>query len=216
MKYFKYVKLLGAGVLVGLIAAAVIVLHGGRDPAPAPSTYRPAPTSPFNADRFRAVPVETDAVPLGVKLKPRHKKTRAEAILNGLPAGTEAYEITTAHGDDALLYRAPEGGVFIPNDSKVTVRAYRKTPPFAAWELRPAVIAFTDASRVGGGLAVGVARVGRVHVGPSAAYDSGQTLSIGAAMTYNLWRNIDLGAYAGKKIGREGWRGGIMAAVAIR
>lgn len=216
MKYFKFVKFLGAGIFLGLIAAAIIVLHGGRDPAPAPSAYRPVPTSPFNADKFRAVAVETDAVPWAARLKPGRKKSPAEELLKDLPPGTEAYEITTPRGDHALIYRAADGGVFVPNDTPATVRIYRKAPPFVAFEIRPAVVAFTDASRVGGGLAVGVARVGRVHVGPAATYDSGQTLSFGAAATYNLWRNADVGAYAGKKIAREGWRGGIMAAVAIR
>jgi hypothetical protein len=160
--------------------------------------------------------VVEDRIPLRERLKPGRRKTRAEELLAGTPPGTEAYEVTGDEEEPTVIYRTPAGEVFVPNETVATVRAYRRAAPFAELEVRLGVFAWTDLSRIGGGAAVNVVRLGRLHAGPAASYDSGRTLSFGLTAAYNVWRNVDVGAYGGKAVGKEGWRGGVMVGVGIR
>ncbi len=207
------VKLALIGALVVIIGAGLLWRHcGRREEAPRPPANAPA----FPAARFTRVPTEEGRVAVWDTLKPGRKKTRAVEVLVGMPAGTEAYEVTPAGDTPAIIYRSPEGEVYIPRGTAGKVRAYRKPAPFAAWELRPAAFAYTDLRRIGGGVALGVARFGRVHFGPAAAYDSARTFSFGAAACYNVWGNVDAGAYGGKAFGEGGWRGGAAVGVGLR
>ena len=208
MRYVRFVKVLAAGAALGAAAALFFLCRLER---PGPAIVAPAAktNAAFPRERFTPVPVVEDRVPLRERLKPGRRKTRAEELLAGMPPGTEAYEVTGGGGEGALIYRTPAGEVFVPNETRATVRAYRRAAPFAQLELRPGVFAWTDLSRIGGGAAVNVVRLGRVHAGPAASYDSGRTLSLGLTAGYNVWRNVDVGAYGGKAVGKEGWRGGV-------
>ncbi len=207
MRYVKYIKVLAIGLALGA-AAALILICRVEHPRPAAAPPSPNASGAFPRERFKRVPVKEDRVPLTTRLRPGRKKTRAEELLAGMPAGTVVYEIKTAPGDETLIYRSPTGEVFVPNETTATVSVYRKPAPLAAFEFRPGVFAWTDLTRLGGGLGVGVVRIGRVHAGPAASYDSRREFAVGAAAAYNVWRNVDAGVYGAKTMGKEGWRGG--------
>jgi hypothetical protein len=58
-------------------------------------------------------------------------------------------------------------------------------------------------------------RVWDVHVGPSGGYQLDKTGWVGAGGGYNVAKNVDVGGYAGKTIGADGWSYGLSVGIAI-
>lgn len=171
----------------------------------------------FDAERFQSVPVIEDDVTPFERINPLHRTTRGEELLAAFPAGTEVYEFTLTRPGTERIWRSPGGGVFIERETGIAeISAYRKPEPPVGFEFRPAFIGYAGAG-AGPGLAVGLVRVKKLHVGPATTYDAlTKNASVGGAVTYNIWRNLDTGVYVGKRLGTSsGWSGGVSVAVAL-
>lgn len=171
----------------------------------------------FDAERFQSVPVIEDDVTPFERINPLHRKTRGEELLEPFPAGTEVYEFTVERPGTERIWRSPGGRVLIERETGIVeVSVYRKPEPPVGFEFRPAFIVYAGAG-AGPGLAIGLARVKKIHVGPAATYDAlTESASVGGAVTYNIWRNLDTGIYAGKRFrASSGWSGGVSVAIAL-
>jgi hypothetical protein len=172
----------------------------------------------FDAERFQSVPVIEDELTPFDTMNPLHRKTRAEELLETFPAGTEVYEFKVERPGTERIWRSPGGRVFIERETGIVeIDAYRKPESSIGFEFRPAIIGYAGAG-AGPGLAVGLARVKKIHVGPAATYDVlTKTASVGGTITYNIWQNLDTGIYAGKRFGaRRGCSGGALVAIAMK
>ncbi|UCE27510.1 MAG: hypothetical protein JSW52_01790 [Candidatus Coatesbacteria bacterium] len=206
---------MGIVVFAFFISGAVLFLLRPWD---RPRTaYSSGDTGDFPSDRFEPVPVIEDELTPFEKINPLHRATRAEKLLSNLPAGTEVYEFEVDEPSTGRIWRSPEGNVFVDRNGAITeITAYRKPEPTAGFEFRPAVIGYAGAG-AGPGLAIDIVRVGKFHAGPAAAYDAVRgTASAGASVSYNTWQNVDVGIYAGKRLGRDGWSGGFCVGLAVQ
>lgn len=171
--------------------------------------------APFTSDKYVAVKVVEDDLTPFERINPLHRMTRAEELLHDKPAGTEVYEFEMDGTE--RIWRTPEGDIYIEKDSEITeITAYRKPLPPAGFEFRPKVMATTDFSTVGIGAELDVVRLWKVHLGPGAGYNFNKTGWLGAGGGYNVVKNVDVGGYAGKTIGAEGWTSGVSVGVAIK
>jgi hypothetical protein len=211
-------KILPAGLfaLVAILAVVAAVAFWLR-PCERP-TVKTAPARPgdaFPADKFKAAPVVEDDLTPWEKANPFHRKTRSEELLEGLPAGTEVYEFTVEEPGTERIWRSPEGDVYVEREGGIEeITAYRKPEPAAGFAFRPEVFGYVGRD-AGAGSGVALARVKSFYAGPAAAYDR-QGLSAGVAATWNVWRNVDVGGYGGKRLGADGWAGGAVVALAIQ
>jgi len=209
----RKVKFALACALVVVVAAGVVTWRLERLRAAAPP---PAGAARLGGRVLTRVPVREERLTLAERLKPGRRRTRGEELLAAMPAGTEAYEVRTPGEAPVVIYRSPAGDVLVPPETRAEVAAYRKLAPFAALEARPAAFAYADLGGAGAGGGVGLVRLGRVHLGAAAACDTRRTWSAGTLAAVNVWRNVDAGVYAGKALGRGGWRGGVAVALAVR
>lgn len=211
-------RLLPGGLLalVALLAVAAAVAFWLR-PCERP-TVKTAPARPsdaFPADKFEAAVVVEDELTPWEKANPFHRKTRAEELLEGLPAGTEVYEFKVEEAGTERIWRSPEGDVYVEREGGVEeIKVYRKPEAAAGLAFRPELFGYVGGD-VGAGGGVALVRVKSFYAGPAAAYDR-QGLSAGVAATWNVWRNVDVGGYGGKRLGAEGWAGGAVVALAIQ
>jgi hypothetical protein len=199
--------------IAAFIGAVLIWLRPWDRPG---DLYAPGDAEFFPADRFNPVPVIEDDLTPFEKINPLHRKTRAEELLSDLPAGTEVYEFDVEEPCTERIWRSPEGDVFVERGGAITgIKAFRKPEPTAGFEWRPAVVGYGGLG-AGPALTIGIIRVGGFHAGPAAAYDAVRAnVSAGAVVSYNIWRNVDVGTYAGKRLGREGWTGGLCVGLAV-
>jgi hypothetical protein len=206
----------GFGILFSavLLASFLLWLRPCEKPRTVPAR---ADAGVFDAERFQSVPVIEDDVTPFERINPLHRTTRGEELLAAFPAGTEFYEFKVERPGAERIWRSAKGGVFIERETGIVeISAYRKPEPPVGFEFRPAFIGYAGAG-AGPGLAVGLVRVKKLHVGPAATYDAlTKNVSAGTAVSYNIWRNLDTGIYVGKRFGaRGGWSGGVSVAVAL-
>jgi hypothetical protein len=74
----------------------------------------------------------------------------------------------------------------------------------------------TDFSTVGIAAELDMVRLWDVHLGPAAGYASDNTGWVGGAGAYNVAKNVDVGAYAGKTVGGDGWSYGLGVGLAVK
>jgi hypothetical protein len=205
---------LGTLFLILLAASFLLWLRPWERPRAVPAR---TDADVFDAERFKPVPVIEDDITPFERVNPLHRKTRGEELLETFPTGTEVFEFTVDGPGTERIWRSPEGGVFIEREGGIAeIKAYRRPEPSTGFEFRPAFIGYAGAG-AGPGLAVGLMRVKKLHVGPATTYDAvTKSVSVGGAATYNIWRNLDTGVYVGKRFGAlGGWSGGVSVAVAL-
>jgi len=211
-KLKRIIVVAGISIFLGAAVAGFFVCrcdrdNPGLDLAPVVAAGRhPAPPG--------TVPVSVvTPTPLIKRLKPGYKPSAADTALKGQPAGTSIIHVDPHEGPVDIIL-PPGGGIFVPQGTTGVV-VYEKPPALAALELRPAPFAYAGTD-VGLGAALHVARVSRIHVGPAAAWGRGDGPSAGVDVAWNPWRNVDLGAYTGKRILGAGYAVGGRVGLGIK
>ncbi len=170
-------------------------------------TNPPPPSEVGIPEEAEPVPMIEDRYTIAERVNPFHHTTRAEEITEGLPAGTEVYEVE----GEGIIYRTQEGFIYKTGDLEIA--AYKKPEKLIAMELRPKLIATTDFATAGLGVEIDVIRAGKFHAGPAVGINVDRSAWGGGGIGYNVWRNVDAGAFGG--YGSGGATYGISIGIAI-
>ena len=169
----------------------------------------------FPAEQFTKVDVIVDDYTPAERINPLHKKTRAEELLADKPPGTEVMEFSAAGIN--RIYRTQEGLYYIENDSGITgITVYKKPLPLFGLEYRPEIALTCDFSTIGLGLRLDVLRLWKLHAGLGFGINTNRDTWAGLGICYNVWRNVNIGAYCGKVIMKPGFSYGISAGISIQ
>jgi hypothetical protein len=208
-------KILAGLIVIILVIIGLIWLRPCEKPkldnTPIPSKVDRA----FPPDQFTKVNVIEDDYTPAEKLNPLHKKTRAETLLADKPPGTEVAEFTAVGVN--RIYRTQEGLYYIENDSGITgITVYKKPLPLFGLEYRPEIALTCDFSTIGLGVRLDVLRLWKLHSGPGIGINTDKDTWAGLGICYNIWRNVNIGAYCGKVIMKPGFNYGISAGISIQ